>query len=304
MHQIAEIRAFNRFYTRLVGALDEHIVQSEFTLAEARVIYEIGARGTTTAAELGRFLGIDRAYLSRILQRHIGDELLVVAPDPDDRRSNRLFLTSAGRAVFTGLNRGSDEAVKAMLEPLDAPSAARLAAAMATIRALLDKQVPPLPVVLRPHRVGELGWLIHRQAVLYHQQFGWNGEFETLIAKLYHNFERLPSVPPRDLWIADRGGAVVGSVYVTPYEGREGVGQLRMLYVEPEARGLGLGTTLVAEAVDFARRSGYRRMRLWTQSILVPARKIYAAAGFELVESNPHHSFGQDLIGEYWEKAL
>ena len=302
--QIAEIRAFNRFYTRLVGALDEHIVQSDYSLAEARVLYEVGARGTTTAAELGRALGLDRAYLSRILQRHLGAGLLVVAPDPDDRRSNRLFLTSPGKAVYAALNAGSDESVKVLLEPLDAPSRGRLVAAMATIRALLDAETAAAPIVLRPHRIGELGWLIHRQAVLYNQQFGWNGEFEALIARLYHDFAQMPGNPPRDLWVADRAGAVVGSVYVTPYAGREGVSQLRMLYVEPEARGSGLGTTLVAQAVGFARASGYSRMQLWTQSVLVSARRIYAAAGFELVESGPHHSFGQDLIGEYWEKAL
>ena len=175
---------------------------------------------------------------------------------------------------------------------------------MATIRALLDAETAAAPIVLRPHRIGELGWLIHRQAVLYNQQFGWNGEFEALIARLYHDFAQMPANPPRDLWVADRDGAVVGSVYVTPYAGREGMGQLRMLYVEPEARGSGLGTTLVAQAVGFARASGYSRIRLWTQSVLVSARRIYAAAGFELVESSPHHSFGKDLIGEYWEKAL
>ncbi len=304
MDDIAQIRAFNRFYTRLVGALDEHIVQSDYSLAEARVLYEIGTRGTTTAAELGRALGLDRAYLSRILRRHIAAELLVVAPDPEDRRSNQLFLTSAGKGVFAALNEGSNESVEAMLEPFDAPARASIVAAMATIRSLLDKDLQPGPVVLRPHRVGELGWLIHRQAVLYNQQFGWNGEFETLIAQLYHDYELAPAQPPKNLWIADRAGAVAGSIFVTPSAGREGTAQLRMLYVEPEARGAGLGAALVAQCVGFARDSGYRRIRLWTQSILVSARRIYAAAGFELVEADPHHSFGKDLIGEYWEKPL
>ncbi|MGN6100897.1 MAG: GNAT family N-acetyltransferase [Devosia sp.] len=159
-------------------------------------------------------------------------------------------------------------------------------------------------MLLRPHRVGELGWLIHRQAVIYNQQYGWNGEFETLIAKLYHDYETAPPAPPRALWIAERNGEVAGSIFATPSEGRPGTAQLRMLYVEPEARGIGLGRMLVDQCVRFARESGYRRVRLWTQSILVPARKIYAAAGFELVDTAPHHSFGVDRVGENWELEL
>ncbi len=175
---------------------------------------------------------------------------------------------------------------------------------MRTIRRLLGDTLPSSPVVLRPHRLGELGWLIHRQAVLYNEQFGWNAEFETLIARIYHEYEAAEDDPPKALWVADRNGAVAGSVFVTPNAKLRGTAQLRMLYVEPEARGLGLGTQLVAQAVDFGRRSGYARMRLWTQSVLVSARHIYAAAGFTLVESGPHHSFGKDLVGEYWERAL
>ena len=164
--------------------------------------------------------------------------------------------------------------------------------------------MPQTPIVLRPHRIGELGWLIHRQAVLYNRQFGWNGEFETLIARIYHEYEVAPEAPPKALWVADRDGDVMGSVFVTPATGRPDTAQLRMLYVEPEARGMGIGSSLVGQAVAFSKDAGYRRIRLWTQSVLVSARRIYAAHGLEMVESAPHHSFGHDLIGEYWEAAL
>ncbi|MDR3472862.1 MAG: GNAT family N-acetyltransferase [Devosia sp.] len=302
MDQIAEIRAFNRFYTRLVGALDEHIVQSEFTLAEARVIYEIGARGRTSAAELARFLGLDRAYLSRILQRLIGEELLIVTPDVNDRRSNGLALSHDGDRVFFSLNAGSDASVAELLAPLDAPSRARLTAAMATIRALLDAAQQRSPVVLRPHRIGDFGWMIHRQGLLYNQQFGWNIDFECLIARIYGGYEQLPQ--PRQLWVAEQDGGIVGSIFVAPSEGIAGSAQLRMLYVEPEARGQGIGSTLVAQAVSFARENGFARMRLWTHTIQEAARRLYAAAGFAVVETMPEDNFGMQMLGEIWELRL
>ena len=302
MDQIADIRAFNRFYTRIVGALDKHIVQSRHSLAEARVIYEIGSCGVTTAADLGRMLGLDRAYLSRILQRHIGEGLVTVAPDPDDRRSNRLFLPAAGRAVYAALNEGSEEAVRAMLEPLDEVSRARLVAAMATIRALLVGEGSQSPVVLRPHRIGDFGWMIHRQGLLYNQQFGWNIDFECLIARIYGGYEQLPQ--PRRLWVAERNGALVGSIFVAPSEGLPGSAQLRMLYVEPEARGQGVGTTLVAQAVSFARDEGFERMRLWTHTVQAAARRLYAAAGFSIAETMAEDNFGVQMMGEIGELNL
>ncbi len=301
---IDEIRAFNRFYTRLIGVLDEHIAQSPFSLAEARVLYEIGSRGHTTAAELSRLLDLDRAYLSRLLQGLLARELLVLSPIPSDRRQNSIALSSTGDKAVERLQHASEESVAALIGPLDADARLALRDAMGTIRRLLGDDLPPPTVVLRPHRIGELGWLIHRQALLYNRELGWNGEFEALIARIYHEFEQADADPPKALWVADRGGRVVGSVFVTAYAKRPGVAQLRMLYVEPEARGLGIGGQLVDQSIDFARRSGYAGMRLWTQSTLTSARRLYAAAGFHLVESGPHHSFGQDLVGEYWEIAL
>lgn len=303
--EIADVRAFNRFYTRQIGLLDEHFNDSPLSLPEGRVLYEIDAQGHTTGGELGRRLGMDRGYLSRILRKLTDAGLTAITPHPSDRRSNNLALTGDGDIMVERLNQKSSDAVAELLHPLAPEKRASLVEAMHTIRRLLgDETLASGPVILRPHRLGELGWLIHRQAVLYNQQFGWNREFEILIARIYHEFEEAPASPPKDLWVAEKDGSVVGSVFLTPHPKLEGTAQLRMLYVEPAARGLGIGTLLVAQCVDFARRSGYARLRLWTQSMLTSARKIYAAAGFELVESGPHHSFGKDLVGEYWELKL
>lgn len=301
---VADIRSFNRFYTRLIGVLESGMHETSFTLAEARVIYEIGKRGNVTHGELARALEIDPGYLTRLNFKLTDAGVIGNTRGANDRRSVSYALTRDGDVVFEKLDTASDASVDALLAPLSLADRARLGAAMRAIRNLLGDEVPSSPVVLRPHRLGELGWLIHRQAVLYNQQHGWNGEFETLIARIYHDYEEAPDAPPKALWVAERNGTVAGSVFCTPAANRPGTVQLRMLYVEPDARGLGIGTTLVAQCVDFARRSGYSKVRLWTQSVLLSARKIYAAAGFVLVESGQHHSFGKDLVGEYWELTL
>ena len=301
---ISDVRAFNRFYTRHLGLLSEHVAESSFSLAEGRVIYEIAGRGRTTARELVQLLGIDPGYMSRILQRLVSLDLVALTPNPDDRRSSAIALTVEGDGAIAELEELNNRAVAQVLSPLDAGRRAELSAAMQTIRALLGEAPEEAPIVLRPHRLGELGWLIHRQGVLYNRQFGWDGGFEALIATIYGEFHALPAAPPRDLWVADRGGRILGSVFVIPHEGSAETAQLRMLYVEPEARGRGLGRLLVDQAVAFAREAGYRRMRLWTQDTLAAARRIYAAAGFAMVASHPHHAFGKDLVGEFWEREL
>ena len=301
---VAELRAFNRFYTRILGLLDEHIVDSPFSLAEARVLYEISTLGHTTAADLSRSLGLDPGYLSRMLRRLVGAEYIIVTPGIADRRQNNMALSTDGDLAVANLSQRSDATVGALVETLDDNQRDTLLRAVREIRRTLGDNLPQKPVVLRPHRVGELGWLIHRQAVLYNRQFGWNGEFETLIARIYHEYEIAPPTPPKALWVAERDGEVLGSVFVTPSAGRAGTAQLRMLYVEPEARGLGIGSSLVEQCVAFSREAGYQTLRLWTQSVLESARRIYTAHGFEMVETAPHRSFGHDLIGEYWELAL
>jgi DNA-binding MarR family transcriptional regulator/GNAT superfamily N-acetyltransferase len=301
---IADVRAFNRFYTAQIGLLDEHFADGPLSLAEARVLYEIDARGHTTARDLMKALRIDRGYLSRMLRKFSAAELTSISPIIGDKRSNHVALTADGDLIVDRLNEKSDAAVEAMVHRLTDVEREKLATAMRTIRKLLGDDVPDSPVILRPHRLGELGWLIHRQGLLYNQQFGWTIEFEALIAKIYHEYEAAPATPPKALWVAERAGQVVGSIFVLPSEGRPGTAQLRMLYVEPEARGMGLGRTLVDQVVKFSRDNGYKRVRLWTQSTLASARKIYAAAGFEKVDEEPHHSFGKDLVGEHWELVL
>lgn len=299
-----DIRAFNRFYTSQIGLLEEHFADGPLSLAEARVLYEIDAHGHTTARELIKALKIDRGYLSRILRKFADAELTAVSPIIGDRRSNQVALTNDGDLIVDRLNEQSDAAVETMIYRLTGLQRAELAGAMRSIRKLLGDALPETPIVLRAHRLGELGWLIHRQGLLYNRQFGWNGEFEALIARIYHEYEAAPASPPKALWVAERNSQVVGSIFVLPSEGRPGAAQLRMLYVEPEARGIGLGRTLVDQAVKFSRENGYDRVRLWTQSILESARKIYTAAGFEKVDEALHHSFGKNLIGEHWELKL
>jgi len=304
MDAIAEMRRFSRFYTREVGALDTGHLESPYSLTEARLIYEVATRGETQAAEVARAMGVDPAQLSRVVARLKDAGILELSASVRDRRQQDITLSAAGREAFANLDAATIARIESLLAPLDAAQRATLVSAMVKVRTLLGDGVAAAPLLLRPHRVGELGWLIHRQGLLYNQQYGWNIEFEALIAKLYHDFEMAPASPPKALWVAERNGAIVGSIFAMPSEGRPGTAQLRMLYVEPEARGLGIGRMLVDQCVRFARDNGYRRVRLWTQSILTPARKIYTAAGFRLVDSAPHHSFGVDLVGENWELEL
>lgn len=301
MDEIAEIRAFSRFYTRQIGLLEEQFHDSPLTLPEARVLYEIDVRGHTTARELLRALRMDRGYLSRMLAKFADAGLTAISPNPQDRRSNTVALTMDGDIIVERLSQKSEDAVAQLIHALNAEQRTALVGAMRTIRSLLGDDMPKGPVILRPHRIGELGWFVHRQGVLYNQQFGWNGEFEALIARIYSDYAGAPESPPKDLWVADRDGAIAGSIFVMPSEGLTGSAQLRMLYVEPEARGLGIGKTLVEQAVSFARQSGYERMRLWTHTIQDSARKLYAAAGFTVAETRPHHQFGKDLVAEIWE---
>lgn len=301
---IAQVRAFNRFYTRIIGLLDEGMHQTLHTLAEARVIYELGKDGVTTAAQIAATLNMDRGQMSRIMAKLVDQGLVALLPRVGDGRSAPVALTPEGRAVSQRFNAMSDEAAaRTLLDPFSPFEQRDLIGAMRRIEAILAEP-EDLPLVIRPHRVGDIGWLIHRQAVLYHLEQGWNGEFEALIARIYAEFEHAPATQPKSLWVAEQGGEVAGSVFVQAAAGEDGVAQLRMLYVEPMFRGQGLGRRLVDEAVGFARASGYRRIKLWTQDCLGSARRIYEAAGFSLSHEERHHSFGADLNGQYWTLEL
>ena len=298
---IASVRAFNRFYTRQLGLLNEHVARSRFSLAEGRVLYELSKRGHATGTELAQSLGMDHAYLSRLLRKFVGLDLIVHTPSLSDRRSTEIALTREGDAAVAELEDLNDDAIDAMLERVSPADRAALVSAMATIRTILGDEPRRSPVILRPHRIGDLGWMIHRQGILYNRQFGWNIGFESLIAGIYNQFQEAPSSPPRDLWVAEQNGSIVGSIFVMPSDGIPGSAQLRMLYVEPSARGQGVGTVLVEQAVSFARDNGYQRMRLWTHTIQESARRIYAAAGFKVVETIPEDNFGLKMMGEIWE---
>lgn len=304
-NDIAQIRAFNRFYTKIIGLLEEGMHQSPHSLAEARVIYELGKRGSASASVIAGGLDMDRGQMSRLVLRLVDQGVVAVLPQAGDKRSSPLALTPQGDEVYRRFNAASDAAAAdSLLEPLDEFGRRDLVGAMRRILSLLGEPGDD-PLVLRPSRIGEIGWLIHRQALLYNLEQGWNGEFETLITTIYAEFEAAPASPGKALWVAEQGGEVAGSVFILPAAGEEqGTAQLRMLYVEPAFRGQGLGKRLVDEAVRFSRDAGYRRIILWTQDCLTSARRIYRAAGFQLVREERHHSFGADLNGQYWALEL
>jgi len=299
---IDDTRAFNRFYTSVIGVLDEHLTESPFSLAEARVLYEIATRGHTTGTELSKALELDRAYLTRILQGFTAKDLVSYSPNPNDRRGNFIALTRDGDAAFGDLREKAEAAVGAMLAPLSASDRRRLADAMWTIRTLLGDDLPASPVLVRPPRIGEIALVAARQAQVYTSEFGWDGSYEGLAAEIAGKFAQGHDAEREACWIAEWRGDLAGSIFVV--DAGKGVAQLRLLYVEPRARGLGIGKLLVDQVVSFSRAKGYKKIRLWTQESLTSARRIYANAGFRLTESKPHRSFGKNLVGEYWELEL
>lgn len=301
--RVAAVRGFNRFYTQKIGVLGEGLLASPFSLTEARVLFELAQRDSATAAGLCRDLGLDAGYLSRIVRRFENDKLLVRTPSAADGRQSLLALTASGREAFAELDRRSRDEIAALLEPLPAGRQARLVAAMAGIERLLGGSATGEPRWrLRPHRPGDMGWVVSRHGALYAEEYGWDESFEALVAEIAAKFVRHFDPARERCWIAERDGAPVGSVFLVRQS--QTIAKLRLLIVDPEARGLGIGAALVEECLRFARDAGYRKVTLWTQSILVAARAIYQAAGFHRVREEPHHSFGHDLVGEYWERTL
>ncbi|HTB00305.1 MAG TPA: helix-turn-helix domain-containing GNAT family N-acetyltransferase [Bradyrhizobium sp.] len=301
--QIAKVRAFNRFYTRKLGVLDQQLLKSPFSLSEARVLYELAHREDAAAKEIGIELGLDPGYLSRIVQKFDEDGLITRKPLAADRRQYRLGLTAKGRQAFAKLDRSTHDDVAGMLAALPDGERRRLVGAMAEIERLLDTSGSSAsPAILREPGPGDMGWVVQSHGALYAGEYGFDSGFEALVAEIVAKFLTGFDAARERCWIAELDGAPVGSVFLVRHS--DDVAKLRLLLVDPAGRGQGLGKRLVGECVAFARARGYRKITLWTQSILTTARKIYQEAGFALVASEPHRSFGQNLIGETWEREL
>jgi len=307
---VADIRAFNRFYTAHVGALSERLLASPFSLAEARVLYELGQRDGLTAAVLGRDLDLDAAYLSRILRRFAQAGLVARRPDPADGRGRLLGLTAAGRDAFAGLDAASRDWLGGVLGALAPDRRRALAAAMGAIRTILGDPVAPertgaptaAPVVIGSARMGDVSWAAHRQAVIYRDAYGWNARFEAMVTEIAGAFLKAHDGAREHCWVAGQGGAILGAVFLVRVD--DGLAKLRMLYVEPTARGLGLGRRLAETCLDFARAAGYRRITLWTNDCLIEARGLYDSLGFALVSEHPHSEFGPHMVGQVLERDL
>ena len=301
--RVAAVRRFNRFYTQKIGALGEGHLASAFSLTEVRVMYELAHRDEPTATELGRALGLDAGYLSRILRHFTQRGLVRRSRSISDGRNVHLRLTKKGERAFVPLEAKAGAAIASLLRPLPAKRQDTLLHAMQHVQTLLDaKPTAPPRVTLRSHRPGDMGWIVHRHGELYHQEYGFDETFEALVAEIAAKFIREFDSKRERCWVAEVNGEIVGSVFLVRQS--DDVAKLRLLLVEPNARGLGLGRRLVHECTRFALEVGYKRITLWTQSILHAARKIYEREGYELVREEPHHSFGCDLVAQTWEKDL
>jgi DNA-binding MarR family transcriptional regulator/GNAT superfamily N-acetyltransferase len=308
--RIAALREFNRFYTRRIGVLHEGLLETKYSLTESRLLWELAHAGETTATALARALDLDAGYLSRLLRGFRQRGLLKASRSKADARQTRLSISAAGKRAFAPLDRRSQQQVAALLASLGEAQQQALLAAMAQIETLLGERAKTSAFTLRSQRPGDIGWVVSRHGALYAQEFGWDMRFEALVAHIAAGFVEHFDAQREACWIAERDGQRIGSVFLVQASDDDsravepGTAQLRMLLVEPSARGLGLGVALVNECERFARHAGYRRIRLWTNSLLLAARGIYLKAGYRLVASEAHHSFGHDLVGETWELGL
>jgi DNA-binding MarR family transcriptional regulator/N-acetylglutamate synthase-like GNAT family acetyltransferase len=301
--RVGVVRRFNRFWTRQIGVLREGYLESPFSLTEVRVLYELAHREESVASELGEELGLDAGYLSRVLRGFEKQGLLHKRPSEADGRRRLLRLTERGREVFAPLDVRSRNDIGAMLGGISIAEQERLIGAMRTIEGLLSVRPEPMvSYLLRPHWPGDMGWVVHRHGVIYASEYGWDERFEALVAEIVAKFIAQYDPKLERCWIAERDGEIVGSVFLVKQS--EEIAKLRLLLVEPKARGLGIGSRLVEECIRFARQAGYRKITLWTNDVLNSARRIYEAMGFRLVHEEPHDSFGHDLVGQTWELML
>jgi DNA-binding MarR family transcriptional regulator/GNAT superfamily N-acetyltransferase len=301
--RIAAVRRFNRFYTQKLGVLSEGFLDTPFSLTEARVLHALAHRDGATATWLGRELDLDAGYLSRILRDFERQGLITRHQSPQDGRQTLISLTADGREAFEPLDRGSHAAVSNLLAALVETDQDRLTGAMRTIAVLLGDAPESRPAfILRSHRHGDMGWVAARHGALYHEEYGLNHKMEAYVAEVVAKFLREFDPSREHCWIADQDGAPIGSVFIVKES--DSVARLRLLIVEPKARGLRVGRTLVEECIRFARQAGYDEIVLWTHSILTAARRIYAAVGFEMIETETHDEFGPELVGETWRLRL
>lgn len=300
---IERIRGFNRFYTKRIGLLREQFLKTPFSLTQARVLFELGRNPGIRAAGLVNDLGLDPGYLSRLLKNFETSGLIRRSGSTDDRRVSHVSLTAKGRAAFKRLDAASRAEIGEMLTAMNGSQQERLAAGMTVVRQLLDLPKRPAPgFTLRKHQPGDIGWVVARHGELYAEEYGFDSSFEGLVAEIAGAFLRNLDPKRERCWIAEREGERLGCVFLVGQSKR--IGKLRLLLVEPSARGLGIGRQLVGECIAFARLRGYRKITLWTNDILHAARKIYERAGFRLVREEKHHSFGHDLVGQFWELDL
>ena len=301
--RVAAVRSFNRFYTKQIGLLGKGYQQSALSLSQARVLYELSRRDAPTAAEVSKELGIDAGYLSRILLGFKKRGLVVRRASQGDARQTHLSLSQKGKTLYAQLDARTQAEIEAMLGRLSLGEQTRLVEAMHTIEGLLGaRSAPKTPYLLRAHQPGDMGWIIHRHGVLYAQERGWDERFEALVAEIAAKFIEKFDRKRERCWIAEKDGGIVGCVFLVRESER--VARLRLLLVEPSARGLGIGHRLVDECTRFARQAGYKKITLWTQSILHPARRIYQQAGYRLVKQERHREFGYNLVGEAWDLTL
>ncbi|NQW54911.1 MAG: MarR family transcriptional regulator [Rhodospirillales bacterium] len=301
--RIEAVRRFSRFYTRRIGVLEETLLHSPFTLPEGRLVYEIANRDRSTAQELCHDLGLDPGYVSRLLQGLEKRGCIGRKRSTADKRQTELTLTAKGQRLWGAMNEQSRQDIANLLAGLPVERQDRLVKALETVQRLLDE--PPekrTPFTLRPHQPGDMGWIIRRQTQLYTNEYGWDGTFEAMLAEIAGKFIAKFDPKSDNCWIAERNGEMVGAVFLV--RATRTTGQLRMLYVEASARGLGIGQRLVETCIQDARAKGYRKLMLWTNDILVSARKIYIAAGFRLIKEEKHDSFGKKLVGQFWSLDL
>ncbi|HEX6472948.1 MAG TPA: helix-turn-helix domain-containing GNAT family N-acetyltransferase [Streptosporangiaceae bacterium] len=299
---IARVRAFNRFYTNVIGVLREGLLDSPYSLTEARVIFELAQREATEVADLRRSLDLDAGYLSRLLARFETDGLVTRTRSAADARRQVITLTDAGRAAYGTLDERSADEVRALLQPLTGERRRRLITAMDAVEEILSAPRRPQSYVLRPPRPGDYGWVVHRHGVLYAEEYGWDATFEALVARVVADYVDKHDPRRENAWIAEVAGEPVGCVFCVRRD--DTTAQLRLLLVEPTCRGMGIGSRLVDECLAFARGAGYKSIMLWTNDVLADARRVYQRAGFQLADEGSHHSFGHDLIEQVWRRDL